>query len=307
MSEHITHIAVYEDCARLASLSNKVNEVFQNSLKEYPDAGLLTSAARGNHLYAVPIIETAKSLSPKELDTKEHKMKLAASVGWITHRAADLQTKPLVKTIDYEKETNFKEAEFEIYQDAVTWDKVYDGGKGKSLSDNVWFSPAVMEAGMKSHPASEAIDVDEAELLMAILVQRSLLETHKFMDNQKKFKPWLQTFMESRQKYGEDYRVYIEAYQNPDPDKMQKYIYDTNFYDESDGLIKLARSLQKGKPDKNIDLEEAIENADSQSHYAQALRKGCLFLYAASDYYEGKITKDQLYDTIENMYEPHRL
>jgi hypothetical protein len=51
MSEHLTHIAVYEDCARLAIHSKWINEAFINSLKDHPDIGLLASASRGNHLY----------------------------------------------------------------------------------------------------------------------------------------------------------------------------------------------------------------------------------------------------------------
>ncbi|CAN5378614.1 hypothetical protein BH23BAC1_BH23BAC1_49830 [soil metagenome] len=306
MSEHLTHIAVYEDCARLAILSKWINEAFTNSLKDHPDIGLLASASRGNHLYAVPIIEKAKSLNSNELKKKENKMKLAASVGWITHRAADLQTKPLVKTIDYKKETRFEESEFEIYQDAVTWDKVYSGGKQKSWSENVWLSPAVMETGMSSHPAANAINVDETELLLAILVQRSLLEEHKFTKDQKDFEKWLKIFLERRQKYSEDYRVYIDAYQNPNPEKMQKYIYDTNFYNEDDELIRLARSLQKGSAEKNISINEAIEKAENQSHYAQALYKGMLYLKAANDFYEGRENKDHVYDTMD-IQGDHRL
>ena len=56
MSEHITHIAVFENCARLAIYSSKVNPLFKESLKNYPDMGLLASASRGNHLFSVPLI-----------------------------------------------------------------------------------------------------------------------------------------------------------------------------------------------------------------------------------------------------------
>jgi hypothetical protein len=299
MSEHITHIAVYEDCARLSLHSKRINEAFKASLREFPDMGLLASASRGNHLIAVPIIEQAKALSARQTNTKENKMKLAAAVGWIAHRAADLQTKPLVKKYNPGGDKKDDESENEIYHDAVTWDKVYGGGKTNSISPEVWFSPAVMEEGMKSHPAASAINVDETELLFSLLIKRSLLEQHNFMRQEKDLEKWLANFFDNRQHFSEDFRVYIEAYQNPAPEKMKRYIQDVNFYNEQDELIRLARSLQQGKAAPGIDLDTAFEKAKSQSHYAQALRRGMHSMFTASAYYEDKVTKEALYDAME--------
>ncbi len=61
MSEHLTHIAVFEDCARLVSQSEAYTEAFKVSLPTLWDAGLLASAARGNHLFAVPLLETYRT------------------------------------------------------------------------------------------------------------------------------------------------------------------------------------------------------------------------------------------------------
>ena len=303
MSEHITHIAVFENCARLAIHSQQVHPLFKESLKQYPDIGLLASGSRGNHLFAVPLIEQAKKSQSTDKQTKMH---LAAALGWMTHRAADLQMKPLFKLIDEEKEPYFKESENQIYHDAVTFQKIYEGGKEASLSEKVYFSPASLATDMRSHPAANGINVEATELLMSQLVQRTLLDQQAFIDQTDDFEQWLTTFLDRRNKFSEDFRVYIEAYQNPDPKKMKKYIEDVNYYDDDDEIIQLAKALQKGKQ-VSIDLQDALAKAESQSQFAQALRRGCINIQEATRFYQGAIDKSTLYDTFEVFYEDHRL
>ena len=64
---------------------------------------------------------------------------------------------------------------------------------------------------------------------------------------------------------------------------MRRYIFEANFYNRNDPLIQLARSIQHGKPDRSIDLQEAVEAAASQSQYAQAVRKRYRYLEACSE------------------------
>jgi len=47
MSEHLTHIAIYDDTYRLVLHSKDFHEAFKTSLRNHPDVGLLCSASRG--------------------------------------------------------------------------------------------------------------------------------------------------------------------------------------------------------------------------------------------------------------------
>jgi hypothetical protein len=59
------------------------------------------------------------------------------------------------------------------------------------------------------------------------------------------------------------------------------------------------RSIQNGTPDTSIDLQTALEAAATQSQYAQALRRGYIYLQAASDLFERRIDDEAFKDRLE--------
>ena len=63
MSEHITHVAVYEDVRLIKAAKDEFPEIFIESLDAAYDSGLACSGTRGNHLYAIPIIESYKNIN----------------------------------------------------------------------------------------------------------------------------------------------------------------------------------------------------------------------------------------------------
>ena len=79
---------------------------------------------------------------------------------------------------------------------------------------------------------------------------------------------------------------------------MKKYYDDVNYYDENDQIIHYVRDIQM-RGTTEIGLNQAVKTAGQQSQYAQALRKGYFSLKAASDFFDGKISKDELYDALE--------
>ncbi|MFP4060943.1 MAG: hypothetical protein ACLFUC_10715, partial [Bacteroidales bacterium] len=90
MSEHLTHVAVYEDTIRLINADQKkFPKIFIQSVEECHDSGLFCSGSRGNHLYAIPIIEKFKNRKPESFSTRD-KEQIAGAIGWLTHRASDL-------------------------------------------------------------------------------------------------------------------------------------------------------------------------------------------------------------------------
>lgn len=306
MSEHITHIAIYEDTNRLICHSKDFNLPFKNSLKHYPDAGLVSSGARGNHLLAVPIIEKVRDDWETGYKKARYGELLAASIGWLSHRAIDLQVKPnYIKQKDI-KDPRFSTYEQQIYCDAMTFDKVYGAGVHPSISPMVSMSKATLEYGMQSHPAAESTYVRQLEPIMVQMVQQQLLSIRKFNSESTSTDEWFDAYEDEYQKTSENLNVYIEAFVNPDPLKVEKYLEDFNFYNPEDEIIQLARELQH-LGNSELDIDEAVEKGKSQSQYAQGLSRSYRFNKSAQAFFEKKIEKDDVYDQVEIFYEPHRI
>jgi hypothetical protein len=258
----------------------------------------MTSGTRGNHIYAVPILATYKDQWDQVSGDEKVQQQIAGAVGWITHRAADRQMKPTWRA-KTELDPEFPDTEMQIYHDAVTFREVYGSGTRTTGSYFERLSPHTLEEGMVTHPASTMIDVEQVEQLLSFLYQKEFVELHSFHKSRDDIWQWLDDFVEYHQEFTEDLRSYIKAFQHPDPEKMETYVYGINYYNPEDALLQWVRGVQTGKDVSGIDLERALDEAASQSQYAQAVRKGYLFTYAASEYFVDRLEKDAMYDTLE--------
>ncbi|MBZ5668077.1 MAG: hypothetical protein LAO30_26285, partial [Acidobacteriia bacterium] len=57
MSEHYSHVAVYEDTVKLLFVTKKLPPIFKTALTRCYDSGLLASTSRDGLLWAPPILE----------------------------------------------------------------------------------------------------------------------------------------------------------------------------------------------------------------------------------------------------------
>ena len=297
MSEHITHIAVYEDSARLVLNTDRFCKAFRACLKNHYDSGMLACGTRGNHHFAVPILESYKDRWEEVREDGDSCAQIAGALGWLTHRAADLQMKPTWRAKTKE-DPSFPDTEMQIYHDSVTFREVYSGGAVSTKSPYELITPHTLEKGMDSHDAASFMDVQKVEELVTFLYQKDFVELHQFHKKQTDVGKWMDDFVEYHQEFTEDLRPYIEAFTNPDPEKMETYVHGINYYDPEDSLITWVRNVQHGRDVSGIDLDQALEQAANQSHYAQAVRKGYIFLSAASEFFMNQIEKEELYDTL---------
>lgn len=306
MSEHIAHIAIYEDTSHIIRHSGHFGEAFKQSLRQHPDAGLLSSGARGNHLFAIPLVEKVRDNWEKGFKTERYGEMLAAAIGWLSHRAIDLQVKPnYIKQKDI-KNPRFSNYEQQIYCDALVFDKVYGGGIHPSASPMVELSKATLEYHMASHPGAELVHVPHLEPLVVAMVQQQLLAMRRFNQEATTPEDWFRAYEDEYQKTSENLEVYIEAFSNPDPLKTKKYLEEPNFYNQEDDIIRLARDLQH-RGTSSIDVEQAVEKGKEQSHYAQGLSRSYRFNKSAQGFFNKKISKDQVYDQVEIFHEAHRI
>lgn len=278
MSEPIAHMAVADDCRRLVLESESICEPFERVLSKHPQAVRLGSMTRSGGTYMVPLLEKYRN---KEL-TGDSEKRLAFVLGWIAHRAADRFYKTIYRQLDPEAERTHN---IRIYHDLVLYDKVYDNGARDP------FIPGLLEKSMESQPGSGAMDVTNVEHLFGAKWLQDMLELHSFIDDDDDIDDWIDNVLSSRQYYRLDHQG---AYESPDPDKMERFITNANFYDPDDPIIRLVRSIQQGSPDRSINVEKAVEEAITGSQYARSLNLGYAYLKAASEYFKGAIDKPML-------------
>jgi len=197
------------------------------------------------------------------------------------------------------EDPSFPDTEMQLYHDSVTFREVYSGGATSTGSPYELITPHTLEDGMASQPSARYLDVQKVEELVTFLYQKDFVELHQFHKKHVDVGKWMDDFVEYHQEYTEDLRSYIEAFNNPDPEKMETYVYGINYYDANDPLIRWVRGIQHGEDVTGIDLDEALELAKTQSHYAQALLKGYVFLSAANEYFMNRMEKDKVIEIFD--------
>jgi hypothetical protein len=297
MSEHITHVAVFEDLWRLLKDSDVICDAFKTCLGNHYDSGLLGSGTRGNDIFAVPILELYKDQWQALADNDEVQTKIAYALGWLAHRAADRRLKLVFAEHENDPNPLFTNDGCRIYQDAMTFKMVYAGGNKNCMSALEVLSPATFAYHMQSHAGAGLIDVEKTEPLFNRVWQVDMLTQHQFFEKQDDLEGWLDLFMDRFADLTEDLRKYEQAYNNPDPLLYQRYYVDDNYYNAADDIIRYVRLVQNDlMPD--MDLAQVVANAKTQSLYAQVLRQGYLFFKGASDFFTGSINQDALWQIL---------
>jgi hypothetical protein len=296
MSEHITHVAVFEDCMRLALRSNEIAEPLKISLRNYPGLARFTSIARGGDGLTIDLIRDCRERWETRKPGDFVEETLSYVIGWRCHNAADRHFKPIYRVVEAERYEGERGGDIDtagpgesrIYHDIVVFREVYQCG-----AEPGW-PAALLDYRMESHPASDAVSPLVLEDLLGGLLQSTLLETQSFLGKTGDVDAWFDELLDSYQPFTVDLKRYAEAYYSPELEEMRRFIIENNFYDHSDPLIQLARSIQLGSPDTSIDLGRAVEAAANQSQYAQAVRKAYNHLVASSEYFLHRIDEKHL-------------
>lgn len=297
MSEHITHVAVLEDCARLALHSPDISDAIKIALRKELPFAALASTARSGDRYTIPLLRDCRDKWETRRPGGFVEEKLAFVLGWRCHNAADRHFKPIYRLVEPEHyegaagdgDIDMAEpSDVRIYHDIVVFREVYGGGRHGG------FHPSLVDYRLESHPAAGTVDSAATEDVFGGLWQRSLLALHAFSLTEKDPDAWAEKALAAYQPYTVDLRRYAQGYYSPDPESMRRFITNNNFYDRTDPLIALARSLQRGAADPSIDMQTALRAAATQSQYAQTILKGYNYLAAASDYFLHRIEEPEL-------------
>lgn len=288
MSEYITHIAVHDDCRNLALFAEDTAIELKQSLQSRPRASRLGAVTSRGDRFTVDLLRDGKAAWPD----KEAERTLAFLFGWRSHIAADRQLKTLFRLLEpevYITKAVDGPTEISIYHDIFILRERYGGGES---------APFVANMLAPKHT------IGSVEGLFIDLWQSSLLGLHQFAQTESSPQSWFDQLLAQRQTFYVDSERYVSLYNDPDPEKMRFVIETHRFYNRTDPLIRLARSIQQGEPDRSIDLAEAMEAAKSQSHYARALRRGHLYTQATTAFLAGEIDVAELEERYD-VHDPH--
>ncbi|MFO8006767.1 MAG: hypothetical protein R6V05_03435 [Candidatus Brocadiia bacterium] len=283
MSENITHTAVVDDCRRLALSWPAICAPFKEALRHHHDTTRLGGLTRWGDRFTVELLGRYAETWEKGDGKERAGARLAFVLGWLCHRAADRQMKPVFRAADPDCEES--PTDCSIYHDVFLFLEVYGSGAEEP------YSPATLEAPLESLSAGDVRAADVEELLRAVL-QRALLGLHTLKPDARDIEGWLDGLLDLRQEYRVSIPRYAKALAEPDAGKVRRFIEEVNFYDPADPLIRLARSIQRNGP-ADVPMEEALEAAGGGSHYARALRRGCRYLQTGSEYFTGRITEEE--------------
>ncbi len=301
MSEHITHVAVFEDAARLLSARpSDFPPEFQAAISQHYDYGIVACSTRGNRQFAVPIIKKYKSQSLDDRASAE----LCGALGWISHRAADAQLNYLADTVDAENNPYYTGQDLKLYYDAVVKHNVYDSGRRSTLSRNEFIDGSTLATNMSASPAARHFETAALERLWTNGMMREFIQLHHFYQAQPTtddLVKYVETFDTRAQYYGENLPLYERAFENPDPVIMQAVNYRINFYDPDDQIIRLVRAIQLGdQPEQSVEM--ALQGAETQSHYARTLKLNYEYWMAAGRFFKDQISEEVLEHALNKRY-----
>jgi len=291
MSENITHTAVMDDAFNLMLVSNRITDAFKQAGKNHRRFGQLAGVTRSGDRFTIDLLDRYRKSWPGNSGKSGEaslEAKIAFILGWLCHRATDREFKPVFRSFD--PEGKLSPTDCSVYHDAFLFRELY--------MNEPEFSQTMFESNMGGVAASTAVDVDSLLELFRVCLKRILIEMHTFIPDQDDIDGWLEKLHSLQQTFYVDSDRYAEAVARPDPEKMRMFIEEIDFYDRSERLIVLTRSLRDGNSATQDELESVL-TAETKSHYAGAVQRCFRYIEAASLFFEDDIDRDGLSERLD--------
>lgn len=279
MSEHITHTAICDDVRRICLHLDDLPQAFKDVWSTHTDISRLGGVTRHADLWSADIVAHVRD-HPED---KDGPRKLAFVLGALTHRSIDRHMKPVFtyfkQAIDARTDKGAVVNECTIYCDMLILKEVF-------AIDHL-FSETLFDKPLAERRAAFAE-------LMRTTWQRMLIHMHTFKPDDANVHSWLTNLFNGVQDFGIRMHLYDEIAANPDPQKWNKCLIETNFYNASDPLIAAARAVQKGGSISAAEASKAVESTGADaSLYARAIKRAIDYIRAAGQIYTNRITIDE--------------
>lgn len=293
MSEIIVHTAVSDDIVRVAAACDDIDPLTRRGLEGTMELLSLGAATRHADRHSVRLLSRIREDGGETPSTVDQ---LTFVLGWLTHRAADRQMKPVFRA---NPDPEGKSPTLcSIYQDAFVFAKLMVPTGRSPFDSDMWELP-LPARGVERESADatpRATMLAETERLITMMLQRALLSFHTLVPDDTDIEPWIDRVAGLVQVRRNDLARYVKAVLDPDPALVQRYIVDTGFYADDDPIIEAARAVQH--EGRAMNRAEAL-SLSGDSHYAQATRTGLGYVLAADDFLAGRLDEDRLSEALD--------
>lgn len=279
MSEHITHTAICDDVRRLCLCLDDLPETFKQTWGAHTDISRLGGVTRHADKWSADIVAHVRD----HPDDRDAMRKLAFVLGALTHRSIDRHMKPVFayfkQSTDARIENGKPINECTMYCDMLILKEVF--GIDQLFSQNLFDKPLAERRAA-------------FEELMRTTWQRVLIHMHTFKPDDANVHTWLSNLFAGVQDFNIRMDIYAQIASEPDPQKWQQYLVETQFYSADDAIIHAARSIQKGQTLTCQEVNRAIDATnEASSLYARAMRHAIGYIRAAGQLYQNRATIEQ--------------
>lgn len=302
MSDALTHVAVLDDCRRLAQLADGVDPVFMRTLESERSYAILGTITHRSGRWSTPNLRHARDRWDNEALHPELDRKVAFALGGVIHGACDQFMKPLRDRsvrADTASDHPLPDARrwVQAYHDAHLFKHVFlDGAEAPfnrfMLADNPTAPGQALEAFVR------------VLFLRSMLSQHTIEHTHqretdangeRFVTATVDARPgpneWVDNVLFAFRPLYVDVGRLVEAHRHPDPILMERYGIETAFYNDRDPVIRTARALQRGECVTPEDARAALAASTNASAYGRALCLGIEYLGRASDFWRDEVSR----------------
>lgn len=293
MSDMLAHWASFDDIRVLAQLDERIDPVFRRVIDAHRTFARFGSLTFGGTRWMASTLSNAR----ERIDDPEHagrsERNIAFVLGGLAHQACDRVMKPVLteaagtdwsemqavmnagpESIEARAAEVAKTQEVSAYFDAEVFREVYQDGKQEPFT-----------ALFLGEPSPQGARLEE---VIRAMFQRALLSSHTIKPDFDHMDDWLDRFAERVQPLYLVVERWVEAYQRPDPGKIEEYGVRTRFYDRSDPTIEAARLLQAGRPLGDELHERVYGGGETRCAYGDILQTGLRYLHAASAFWRGE-------------------
>jgi hypothetical protein len=273
MSDLLTHWAIFDDSRRLALVDEALRAPLGELLQEEREMARLGALTRYGSKFVPPVLESTRARGNGVAEDGIARKKLAFALGAVTHYAADLVMKPLMSRLaraDWNAAHHGMQQqrvagkgsagirEISAYYDTHVFRSVYLAGNEEPFSSHF----------LKQNPAAPERELEE---LVRSLFQQALLACHTLKPPLEDFDGWLERLIELVPTLYVDVEQYRRVLAAPDPERVTAYAVTTEFYVESDPVVRLARAVQRNECIEQAAIDGAIVETANRGGYGQAL------------------------------------
>ena len=297
MSEHIVHTAILEDSFALGSRSEEIIPAFRKLMTDHQAFAALGCTTISGDQFSFVLLEAIRPEWETRRPEAMLEQQLAYVLGWISHRATDRQMKPIwteppPRGKGYDADPRLSPTECSMYHEGFMFRRYYE--------NHPVYRYAILDHEREQLPVSGLFADTDLNAFIETQLLRNLFEEQTLGNlwDPKDLNNWFEKVTLRRQRFYVAMDRYEQASAHPDPDKVEAHVVQTGFFDEDDRIIRLAEHLRAGGEASAADIRAAVSEQPS-SHYGKALLRSYEYFLAASDYYAGAISLDEMKDRLD--------